>query len=103
MLPESGDVIHITKAASVQFCYPFLFRVISVDPRPTYEGWAWIHGYELNSAGEAVERRELFVQVAGLRPHTKASKKRPAKPRQPVKQLPIPQQRTPRTPARRTR
>ena len=67
MLPRSGDVIHVTKAASVQFSSPMLFRVIRVHDWPTYEGWVWLDGYELNAAGDAVERRSIFVQVNGLR------------------------------------
>ncbi len=65
---RSGDVLHVTKAASVQFVTPILFRVIRVHDWPTYEGWVWLDGYELNTAGDAVERRSIFVQFAGLRP-----------------------------------
>jgi hypothetical protein len=43
-----------------------MFRVIRVHDWSTYDGWAWLDGYELNSAGEAVERRSIFVQVGGL-------------------------------------
>lgn len=68
VLPRSGDVIQVTKAASVQFLSPMLFRVIRVHDWPTYYGWVWLDGYELNSAGDAVERRSIFVQVAGLKP-----------------------------------
>jgi hypothetical protein len=72
VLPRSGDVIHVTKAASVQFSAPMLFRVIRVHDWPTYEGWVWLDGYELNSSGDAVERRSIFVQVGGLRQVGKA-------------------------------
>ncbi|HEY2948343.1 MAG TPA: hypothetical protein VGJ53_08090 [Micromonosporaceae bacterium] len=67
MLPRSGDVLHVTRAASVQFVEPLLFRVIRVHDWPTYDGWVWLDGYELNPAGEAVDRRSIFVQVNGLR------------------------------------
>lgn len=67
MLPRSGDVLHVTRAASVQFAEPLLFRVIRVHDWPTYDGWIWLDGYELNAAGDAVERRSIFVQVTGLR------------------------------------
>ncbi|MEV1289753.1 hypothetical protein [Micromonospora sp. NPDC049679] len=67
MLPRSGDVLHVTRAASVQFAEPLLFRVIRVHDWPTYDGWIWLDGYELNAAGDAVERRSIFVQVSGLR------------------------------------
>ena len=67
MLPQSGDVLVVGKAASVQFTHPILFRVIRVLDIETYEGCRWLEGYELNNAGDAVERRQIFVQVAGLR------------------------------------
>jgi hypothetical protein len=50
----------------VQFIEPLLFRVIRVHDWPTYSGWVWLDGYELNGAGDAVERRSIFVQLAGL-------------------------------------
>jgi hypothetical protein len=67
VLPRSGDVLHVTRAASVQFVEPMLFRVIRVHDWPTYDGWVWLDGYELNASGDAVERRSIFVQVNGLR------------------------------------
>jgi hypothetical protein len=67
VLPRSGDVLHVTRAASVQFIEPMFFRVIRVHDWPTYDGWVWLDGYELNPAGEAVDRRSIFVQLAGLR------------------------------------
>lgn len=67
MLPRSGDVLHVTRAASVQFAEPLLFRVIRVHDWPTYDGWVWLDGYELNQAGDAVDRRSIFVQISGLR------------------------------------
>ena len=83
MLPRSGDVIHVTKAASVQFAAPMLFRVIRVHDWPTYEGWIWLDGYELNASGDAVERRSIFVQVSGLRAVGKAPDPRTRNGRQP--------------------
>jgi len=56
----------VTREASVQFSAPLLFRVIRVHDWSTYDGWAWLDGYELNSAGDAVDRRSIFVQVGGL-------------------------------------
>lgn len=41
-------------------------RVIYVNERPTYHGWCWLDGYQLDASGDAVERREIFVQTAGL-------------------------------------
>ena len=66
MLPRSGDVLRVTRAASVQFTQPMMFRVIRVHDWQTYNGWAWLDGYQLNSVGDAVERRSIFVQVSGL-------------------------------------
>ena len=66
MLPRSGDVIHVTKAASVQFAAPMLFRVIRVHDWPTYEGWIWLEGYVLDPAGAALQRRRIFVRRDGL-------------------------------------
>jgi hypothetical protein len=66
VLPKAGDVLRVTKAASVQFVEPMLFRVIRMHDWPTYEGWAWLDGYQLNAAGDAVARRSIFVQLAGL-------------------------------------
>jgi hypothetical protein len=68
MLPRAGDVVRVTKDASVQFNEPLLFRVIRVHDWPTYDGWIWLDGYQLNTAGDAVERRSIFVQVKGLQP-----------------------------------
>ncbi len=66
MLPRSGDVLRVTRAASVQFTSPLLFRVIRVHDWATYDGWCWLDGYELDSTGDAVERRTIFVQLDGL-------------------------------------
>ncbi len=66
-IPRVGDVLYVTRAASVQFRQPIYFRVIRVNDWPTYAGWVWLDGYQLNDSGEAVERRSIFVQVAGLR------------------------------------
>jgi hypothetical protein len=64
-------VLHVTREASVQFTTPILFRVIRVHDWPTYTGWVWLDGYQLNSAGDAVERRSIFVQADGLRTVTR--------------------------------
>ncbi|MDG4798824.1 hypothetical protein [Micromonospora sp. WMMD1082] len=68
--PRGGDVLFIGRAASVQFggANSFNFRVIRVDDRPTYDGWLWLEGYVLGPRGDAIERRSIFVQFAGLRP-----------------------------------
>lgn len=65
--PQSGDLLYVTRRASVQFRTPMYFRVIRVHDWPTYNGWAWLEGYHLNDTGEAIERRSIFVHVRGLR------------------------------------
>ncbi|MDG4778086.1 hypothetical protein O7614_00275 [Micromonospora sp. WMMD961] len=62
----SGDVLHLTRAASVQFMRPIFVRVIRVLDWPTYDGWLWLDGYELGASGDAVARRSLFVMSGGL-------------------------------------
>jgi hypothetical protein len=74
-------VLRVTKAASVQFSQPIVFRVIRVHEWKTYDGWAWLDGYQLNSAGDAVERRSIFVRLDGLQPGYLTRTPRPAAPR----------------------
>ncbi|WP_371409514.1 hypothetical protein OG423_08550 [Micromonospora zamorensis] len=83
---RAGDVVLLTTAASVQFLRPIFVRVIRELPeRHTYDGWVWIEGYELNAAGDAVARRELYVMRGGVRfqaqpaAPTKATKRRPVR------------------------
>ncbi|MEU8419899.1 hypothetical protein AB0C15_03370 [Micromonospora sp. NPDC048835] len=64
--PQTGDVLYLTRAASVQFLRPITVRVIRVLDWPTYDGWLWLDGYELAASGDAVARRSLFVMPAGL-------------------------------------
>ncbi|BCJ48376.1 hypothetical protein GCM10010168_76980 [Actinoplanes ianthinogenes] len=79
MIPRPGDVVIVDGKASVQFADTrgLLFRVISVSDRSTYEGWTWLQGYSINSAGVAIERREIFVRHDGLR-HYQARPVRPS-------------------------
>ena len=89
MSPRSGDVLRITRSASVQFRVPMMFRVIRVHDWETPDGWAWLDGYQLDSAGDAVERRSIFVLLRGLqrvepaaRPASPAPSSRPNRPAQ---------------------
>jgi len=59
-----------------------MIRVIRVLDWPTYDGWIWLEGYELNASGDAVNRRSIFVQRDGLRP---------------LRSAPAPRQHTPAT------
>jgi hypothetical protein len=68
-LPQPNQLLRITRAASEQFAAvePFNFRVIAAHVYgSTPHGCAWIEGYQLDDSGDAVERRSLFVQLAGL-------------------------------------
>src|SRR5215467_11143031 len=78
LIPRSGEVLRVTRAASVQFAAsPLLFRIIRVHDWSTYDGWAWLDGYELNASGEAVSRRSIFVKVRGLQPAGPPGSNRP--------------------------
>lgn len=68
MFVRSGDVLRVTSDASVQFTQPMLFRVIRVHDWQTYDGWAWLDGYQLDrDSGDAIERRSIFVKINGLK------------------------------------
>ncbi|MFJ6197770.1 hypothetical protein [Micromonospora sp. NPDC092111] len=61
-----GDVLHLGRAASVQFIRPITVRVIRVlHDWHTYQGWLWVDAYELGPGGAAVARRSLYVMPAG--------------------------------------
>ncbi|GAB3970041.1 hypothetical protein GCM10027615_25590 [Plantactinospora veratri] len=68
--PRPGMVVRVGAAASVQFGgqRALLFRVTQVSKKPTYHGWCWLTGYSLDEYGNAVRRREIYVQLAGLQP-----------------------------------
>ncbi len=65
-----GDVVHVGAEASVQFSgdRALTLRIIRLDPRVTYDGWIWLDGYVVGPAGNALQRRRIFVRQAGLRP-----------------------------------
>ncbi|MEU1606093.1 hypothetical protein [Micromonospora matsumotoense] len=67
--PRPGDLLIVDRAASVQFAgeRALRLRVVSVCDRPTYDGWIWLTGYVLDRHDRATARREVFVQLAGLR------------------------------------
>ncbi|MEV4758770.1 hypothetical protein AB0J86_27235 [Micromonospora sp. NPDC049559] len=67
---RAGDAIHVGAAASVQFAdgSAILVRLIRVENWPTYHGWAWLDVYVIDRKGVAIERRHIYVQLAGLRP-----------------------------------
>ncbi|WP_229398850.1 hypothetical protein [Micromonospora okii] len=67
--PTPEEEVLISREASVQFAGQpaFVFRVISVCPKPTYAGWLWVTGYQLDGPGNAVAKREIYVRLAGLK------------------------------------
>ncbi|MFD0819980.1 hypothetical protein ACFQ0D_17100, partial [Micromonospora zhanjiangensis] len=69
-MPSPGDVVRLGREASVQFGgdRALVLRVTVVNDRPTYDGWVWLTGYVLGETGEAIDKREVFVQVAGIQP-----------------------------------
>lgn len=74
-----------------------LFRVIRVHDWSTYDGWAWLDGYELNASGDAVDRRSIFVQVSGLQRAHITLPTRLGSARQPIRPAAVPATRpTPR-------
>ncbi|MDG4758009.1 hypothetical protein [Micromonospora sp. WMMD710] len=65
---RSGDLLHLTRAASPQFVRPITVWVIrALSDRHTYDGWLWIDAYQLGRNGDAVARRELYLMPAGAR------------------------------------
>ncbi|MGC4853923.1 hypothetical protein ACLQ24_11110 [Micromonospora sp. DT4] len=66
---KPGDLLLIGAACSVQFSgdRALRLRLVSVDARPTYEGWVWLTGYVLSDKGLAVDKREVYVRRDGLR------------------------------------
>ena len=69
-LLQPGDILHVDGDASVQFQgdRSLRFRVIRIEQRSTYDGWLWLEGYVLGPAGNAMQRRRIFVRRDGLHP-----------------------------------
>ncbi|MFV2102962.1 hypothetical protein [Micromonospora sp. LOL_024] len=68
--PAPGDLLRIDGRASVQFAggRALTLRVVSVSDRHAYDGWIWLTGYVIDRRGDATTKREIYVQLAGLRP-----------------------------------
>ncbi|WP_223884258.1 hypothetical protein [Micromonospora craniellae] len=77
--PVPGDLLRIDGRASVQFAgdRALTLRVVSTSDRQAYDGWIWLTGYVIDRHGNATAKREIYVQLAGLRPASV-----PAPPRQ---------------------
>jgi hypothetical protein len=73
--PQTGDVILIGPTAGAQFAggRHLIMRVSKITASKSWDGMAWIDGYVLNPQGVATERREVYVQVNGLRPVARAA------------------------------
>jgi len=72
---KPGVVVHVDREASVQFIVrPILFRIIRVGTARPDQDWVWMSGYQLNAAGDATERRDIYVQRSGLRPAVNRAK-----------------------------
>lgn len=90
MVPKVGDILFVGKRASVQFAgdRQITFRVTGLPGWVTYDGWIWLSGYTLDDKFEALDKRTIFVQKAGLqaislwsgKPKSIQIKKRPGKP-----------------------
>ncbi|GHJ06702.1 hypothetical protein TPA0907_10690 [Micromonospora humidisoli] len=75
---RSGVLVQVTRKASPQFVRPILFRLIRVRTEwITYDGWAWLDGYQIDAKGDAVARRSIYVQPAGLLPPEPAPTRQP--------------------------
>ncbi|GGM19789.1 MULTISPECIES: hypothetical protein [Micromonospora] len=86
-LPEAGDLVLVTRAASPQFTKPIVIRVIRVIEgwtKTTYDGWTWLEAYQLDARGDAVVRRAIFVRTAGLTTQRQPVPAQPGRPRAPV-------------------
>jgi len=65
--PRPGELLWIDRPASVQFASaPFTFLLLRVHGWSTYDGWVWLDGLHLDPDGHIVQRRSIFVAVAGL-------------------------------------
>jgi hypothetical protein len=78
--PKAGDVLLIDDEASVQFAglRCLIFRVAKVREGATYRGWVWLKGYAIDRDGCAVEQREIFVQLKGLKRYRLPAAGKPA-------------------------
>jgi len=65
----SGHTVLIGRACGVQFGdgRHLVLRVIDAEPSKYWDGMAWISGYVLDTGGKAVDKREVYVIVDGLR------------------------------------
>ncbi|MDG9676317.1 hypothetical protein [Micromonospora sp. DH14] len=63
-----GDLLLIGSACSPQFTGDrgLRLRLVSVGEVDPYNGWMWLTGYVLDPQGNATDKREVYVQRAGI-------------------------------------
>ncbi|MFY1681417.1 hypothetical protein ACN265_07810 [Micromonospora sp. WMMD730] len=77
---RAGVLVQVTRKASPQFVRPILFRLIRVRTEwITYDGWAWLDGYQIDARGDAVARRSIYVQPGELLPPEPAPQATPTR------------------------
>ncbi len=69
---RAGHMVRLDRRPFPQFVYPIKFRVIRILDRPTYDGWLWLEGYELDASGDALRKRQLFVKTEAVQPQNPA-------------------------------
>jgi hypothetical protein len=69
-VPRPGDIVTVPTTARYERLPvgtpPVRLRVHSATRSRDCIGWAWLHGIELDIAGQPTARRSLFVDLAGL-------------------------------------
>lgn len=67
--PKPGALVLLDGRASVQFGgdRALWLRVTAVGDWPAFDGWVWLTEYVINPRdGQALARREVLAQIAGL-------------------------------------
>jgi hypothetical protein len=86
-LPVSGDLFLLTRDASVQFTTPIQIRVSKAWRGQSCDGWVWLEGYSLSfTNGMALEKRQVYVNLAGLVRLYRPTKMDMPRPRRQVRQ-----------------
>lgn len=63
-IPQTGDVVLVNAAASVQFARkPMWFKVRTVNQKSLFSGWLWLEGSDIM---RKTKRRWIYVDGTGL-------------------------------------
>jgi len=63
-----GAVVILDRDATPQLTEPITMRVTRTEPSGQDPEWVWVIGYHLDTiTGEAIERREVYARVAGIK------------------------------------